>query len=181
MILDRQFSLVPAGPHSLSPESRISTRNTLGSRNRPNSPDINNLNFSSRNKMRGVAGQKSEDITKISPKKSTPYAAPNARLALGLKCSAAALSAASANLQFVAEPVHRGGPSSFQPQASSLQNLIATRANRNHPNSPNINETCSSNRNKMRGGSGPKLARINKAKRGNPKRRTTQAPEQGFH
>jgi hypothetical protein len=44
--------------------------------------------------------------------------------------------------------------SSFQPPVSSFQNLIATPASRNQPNSSSINEICSSNRNKMRGAAG---------------------------
>ncbi len=133
----------------------ISNRNNLGNRNHRNAPVTNDLIFSNRNKIGGVAGKKSEDFTNIYPKRPITWALPDARLALGLKCSAAAFSAASNGFEFLAEPAHRDGFSSIKPPGSSFQNLIATQINGNLLNSTGINETHRSNRNKRKGSRGP--------------------------
>jgi hypothetical protein len=106
MILRRQYNPVPEEVSSIEPLAsnlRNSTRNTPGNRNRLNSPSINDLNFSTRNKTRGVSGQIQSESSKIN-RRAWPLWRPK-------EC----------------------GPSSTS-FASGPQNLIATPANRNHPN-----------------------------------------------
>ncbi len=102
-----------------------SNRNKPGSRNARNSLFVSDLIFSTRNKIGGVASQKSalsasrtllrdEDFTNVCAEK------PSRRLALGTKCSAAALSAASYNFESVSRPTHVGGSSNIGPLTSNL-------------------------------------------------------------
>lgn len=140
--------------HSVQPPStglQNSNRNKPGNRNARNSSFIRNLIFSTRNKMGGGAKAESEEFTNVCAEKPSPCTAPNIRLALRLKCSAAALSAASYNFESVSRPTPGRWSSSIRPPASGLQILIATPANRNALNSLDVNKTYRSNRNKTRG------------------------------
>ncbi len=109
-----------------------STRNTLGSRNHHNSPDVNDIIFSNRNKMRGVDGQKSA----LSASRTFLRDEEFPKTLPGLSFS--------------------GASSDIQPLTSNLCSfLIATLPNRNRLNSPAVNKTCPSNRNNRKGSRGP--------------------------
>ncbi len=110
------------------PGSRISNRNKPGNRNRLNTPAINDLNFSTRNKTRGVPRTKSEKLASASPEKPTRRASPMARLASGLKRSAAALRAASYGLEFNPGPSRHlpRGPSAIQSPACPCPPKLAS-------------------------------------------------------
>lgn len=114
----------------------FSTRNMRGNRIRHNSPDINHIIFSNRNKMRGVAGEKSAlSCSEGNRRAASPTPLRNEELAT--------------ILPGFARPDAGLPASSFKPPASRI--LIATPVNRNVLNSRNINESCRPNRNKMRG------------------------------
>jgi hypothetical protein len=99
-----------------------STRNTRGNRNAPNSPLITNIIFPTRNKTGGVAKTKSQEFANVSSIEflALPCPPKSALLLIGL-------------------PILPG-------EGGNLQNLIDTRIIRNHPNSPDVNENCRSNR-----------------------------------
>src|SRR5271168_4009632 len=107
MLSRRQSNPVPEEASSIKPLAsnlQNSNRDTPGNRNRHNSPITNDLKFSNRDKRRGVDGRESEKLAKPPACLSS-----RSRLALGLKCSAAGLSAASYSFESVAAPAHRGG------------------------------------------------------------------------
>ncbi len=143
--LRRLFSSVEPPAFACPPEPAFqgeggsfqnSNRNTLGNRNRCNSPFIRDLIFSTRNKMRGVAGKKSALSASRALLRDEQFAnLPDSALA-DLRASQ--------------------GSSNVRPLTSNLCILlIATRANRNHLNSPDISANCHSNRNKRKGSRGP--------------------------
>src|SRR5271163_470288 len=110
MILKRQSNPIPANvrPSLLlfrrAKDDRLSNRDKPGNRNRCNSPYNSHIHFSNRDKIRGVAGEKSEPFTNI---------------LTGLAYTDAGQSASS-------------GPSIVQLLTSDLCSfLIATPANRN--------------------------------------------------
>jgi hypothetical protein len=135
MILKRQSGLIlgeVSSTHPLAPIFPNSNRNTLGNRNRRNASFISDLNFSNRNKIRGVAKAESEEFTNLS------------------EPALAGLS----SIQLLALPCP---PKPALPgEGGGFQNLIATQISRSRPNSPDINETYPSNRNKSRGATGRK-------------------------
>jgi hypothetical protein len=164
-------SRVPYSVQLLSPDSQNSNRNKPGNRNARNSSFISDLIFSTRNKIRGGEGDGSEEFTIVCAEKPSPRATPNTRLVLGIKysaacpeqCRRAVLSAASYDLESISQATYEDGSSILQPQVSGLQNLIATPASRNALNSPDINKTYRSNRNKTRGGSASFSERRNRS------------------
>src|SRR5271168_426682 len=78
MILKRQYKVFPDGvvsPSSIeiaAPSTQNSNRNKPGNRNARNLNFINDLNFSNRNKTRGVDGEQSEEFTKTLPASGRP-------------------------------------------------------------------------------------------------------------
>ncbi len=130
----------PSSIHPLASSLQNSNRNKSGNRIRHNHLVISGLIFSNRNKIGGVATNKSEELANATPVLASPDACPPAVASEGGRLSSTFFT---------------HGLSSLKPPTSSLQNLIATPANRNALNSLDINKTCRPNRNKRKGSRGP--------------------------
>ncbi len=124
MILRRQYNPASGEVSSielLASSFQNSNRNKLGNRNARNTPDINNIIFSNRNKTGGVVGENRKQFTNVYPEKPTARVSKNQGRNGG---------------NIAAE-----GVSSIQSPASSLQNSNREElGNRNLRNSPIIND-----------------------------------------